>query len=180
MKNTISVPKGFRGLLGALGLCLSAVLLTTTAHAADYALLVGVNEYDPDYIPADNWLQGCVPDAMNMQEYLLSATDFHDWNEESTFLLTNADATKEAIRAAITNLAMFAQAGDTFLYYHSSHGGNYTASGTMGRSTFLCAADANYSDAELAKDLLNFQPGVNILVIVDFDLFTQVDKTLAP
>lgn len=201
MKNTTSVPKGFRSLLGALALCLIAALLPPrTAAAADYALLVGVNEYAEDYIPSNNWLRGCVPDAQNMEDLLENTKDFHDWNFETVTLLRNNMAVKGSIAAAvddgdgdgdgdgddgegggegggegepvgirpwIAHYAQLAQPGDTFIYFHSSHGGNYSPQDPLGRATYLCAYDADYSDAELAHDLLAFQPGVNILVIVD-------------
>ena len=96
-------------------LLLAALLLlaASAAPAAHVAVCVGVNRYDTDYVPADNWLEGCVADATNLRTNLVNRGE---WTRESTTLLLNGAATKAAVRAAITNAAAAAVAGDVFVY----------------------------------------------------------------
>ena len=121
---------------------------------AKYALCVGLNEYEDV-----SSLSGCANDAAFFQASLVERGG---WAKADTTLLVNNGATKSAIRSAIANYAAKAVAGDTFVYVHSSHGGqNY------GTSVYLCAYDDDYEDTELAEDLARFRSGVKIAVIVD-------------
>ncbi|MBQ9726754.1 MAG: caspase family protein [Kiritimatiellae bacterium] len=142
-----------------------AVAFAAAASAAHVAVCVGVNEYDTDFVPRDNWLRGCVADAGNLWTNL---TERGGWTPENASLLLNGTATKAAIRAAITNAAAAAAPGDVFVYTHSSHGWSledendeYTV------DTGLCAYDEDYADYELAADLAKFRSGVRVVVFVD-------------
>ena len=132
-----------------------------------YGVFAGLNEYSSSYIGSSSWLSGCVPDAMHM---FTNATERGSWRDNPTLqVLTNALGTKAAIRAAISNYAALAVAGDTFLYFHSSHGGNNASDGYTNytKSVYLCTYDGDYSDTELAADLAGFATGVKVVVMVD-------------
>jgi hypothetical protein len=139
-----------------------------------YAVVVGLNNYSPSYGAGS--LNGCVPDANHIHTNIIKRGE---WTPLSTTKLLDSAATKTAIRAAIASYAATAVAGDTFFYFQSSHGGQYS-----GTSVFLCSYDADYPDTELATDLSAFATGVKVVVMVDAchsgGLFKSVeDGTLA-
>ena len=150
-------PRVFRLFL-LLALCAAA----PAARAACHALAVGLDRYNTSYIPQSRWLSCCCADAAGFRQALIDGGA--GWTETSVTLLTNSAATKTAIRKALTNLAGKAVSGDTVVYYHSSHGGN----GDLSRpDVYLCAYNANYTDAELADDLARFASGVKLVIVVD-------------
>ena len=125
--------------------------------AAKYALCVGISHYSDNY--GANSLSGCANDATVFQANLV---ELGGWEDADTTLLTDSAATKEAIRAAIADVADKAVKGDMFVYQHSSHGGWDT-----GNDVYLCAHDDDYWDYELAEDLESFASGVKVVVVVD-------------
>lgn len=128
---------------------------------AHYGVFVGINKYS--YLWPTNWLEGCVPDAMHV---FTNAIERGGWVDNATVsVLTNSKAIKSGIRVAIAQYALQAVAGDTFLYYHSSYGGN--DDWPYSDSVYLYAADAHYADTELAADLSAFAAGVKVIVVVD-------------
>ncbi|MDY0149538.1 MAG: caspase family protein, partial [Kiritimatiellia bacterium] len=129
------------------------------AGGAAYAVVVGLNEYNSSYIGSGNWLNGCEPDANHIFTNILKRGD---WNVLSAQKKLSAAGTKAAIRGAIANYAATAVAGDTFFYFHSSHGGQ-----NSGTSVYLCTYDSDYEDTELAADLSQFAAGVKVVVMVD-------------
>ncbi len=143
------------GLMGFLA-------MTGAAAAATYGVFVGLNQYNTSYVGSDNWLNGCVPDAMHIYTNTIKRGN---WTAGTVTLLTNSLGTKAAIRRAITNRAATAVSGDVFFYYHSSHGGNN--SDPYGKSVYLCSYDADYQDTELATDLAKFATGVKVIVMID-------------
>ena len=136
--------------------------LAGLASAANYGVFVGLNTYNTSYIGADSFLDGCVPDAMHMYT---NATQRGSWTAGNSQVLTNALGTRTRIRQAISNYAATAVSGDTFLYFHSSHGGN--DDWPYSTSVYLCAYDMDYSDVLLAQDLAKFATGVKVVVMVD-------------
>ena len=101
MKKTSVYLNLFRGILG--GAALGALLLSGPAPsvlAADIAIVVGVNHYDPDYME-DNDLRGCVPDSEHVQA-MLEKDPFHDWQ---ILRLNDEAATKDVVRALMHLLA---------------------------------------------------------------------------
>jgi hypothetical protein len=135
--------------------------LAGIASAANYGVFVGLNKYNTSYIPSDNWLDGCVPDAMHVYT---NATQRGSWTAGNSQVLTNALGTRVRIRSH------FELRGD----------------GGLGRrlpvfplqprrqqrwpystSVYLCAYDADYSDTLLAQDLSRFATGVKVVVMVD-------------
>ena len=119
-----------------------------------YGLFVGVNVYK-----SQSGLTGCVADATNMRNR------FTDWGycaHADTTLLTDRTATLAAVRAAMADLAAKAAAGDTVLFYQSSHGTQ-----DAGTKTGLVEHDATYWDDALAEDLGRFADGVRVVVMAD-------------
>ena len=143
------------GLMGFLA-------LSGTAPAARFGLFVGLNEYNTAYVPADNWLSWCVADAGSMRTNLIARGG--GWATSNTTLLVNSAGAKTAIRAALSNYAAKAVSGDVAVYYHSSHGGNDDLSQA---NVYLCSYNADYTEDELAADLLAFAAGVKMIVVVD-------------
>ena len=124
------------------------------------ALVVGIDEYDLNYGAGS--LAGCVNDANGIRDTVLLGDPSQRWAAENVQLLTDAQATKAAVRGALQSLASASTAGDVVVYYQASHGGQ-----TSGTDTFLCANDADYTDAELGADLALFDPEVTVIVVVD-------------
>ena len=129
----------------------------TTGVGAYYGLFVGVNTYADGSSP----LVGCVTDALAMRARCLANGL---WQANDTSILTNALATKSAVRAAIASIAARALYGDTVLIYQASHGGNSLANN---RDAFVCEHDGYYYDYEMASDLTAFAGGVRVIVILD-------------
>jgi len=124
------------------------------------ALLVGINEYDPVYGPSP--LSACVSDALGVRDTILLADPGQRWSAANLQILTNRLATASAIRTALQSLAATSPSGDLVLYYHSSHGGQYS-----GTSVYLCAYNQDYSAVSLGQDLALFNSGVTVIVAVD-------------
>ena len=140
-----------------------------------YAVCVGINKY------ADiSSLSGCVNDSKYMEWNLVAA----GWPSANVKRLNDSQATKNAIRKAISNVAAKAVSGDTFVFQQSSHGGQSNAdpddpdgeplTGSSGKAVYLCVYDEDsydhktaYNDYELAADLASFRSGVKVVVIVD-------------
>ena len=144
--------------VGWLGL----LLLTGTAQAARFGLFVGLNQYNTNYIPADNFLNYCVADAGSMRTNLINKGA--GWVTSNTTLLVNSAGTTNAIRSALTNYAAKAVSNDVVVYYHSSHGGNDEVTPAY---VYLCAYNTNYYEDDLAADLSKFKAGVKVIVIAD-------------
>lgn len=133
-----------------------------SASAARYGVFVGLNEYNTGYIASDNWLNYCVPDAVELRAALIAHGG--GWTTPGTTLLTNSLGSRTAIRAALSNYAALAVSGDTVVYFHSSHGGNDNL--TLA-NVYLCAYDTGYTEDQLATDLSAFANGVKVVVIID-------------
>ena len=144
--------------MGWLGLLLWA----GTAHAARFGLFVGLNEYNTSYVASDNWLNYCVADAGSLRTNLINKGG--GWAASNTTLLVDSGGSKTAIRAALSNYAAKAVSGDVVVYYHSSHGGNED---TTQANVYLCSYNADYTEDELATDLLAFKAGVKMVVVAD-------------
>ena len=144
-----------------------------------YAVVVGCNNYATGYASS---LKGAVPDANHVYSLI---TTRGAWETANVTKLTDSAAKHDAIRAAISNAAANAVAGDTFLYFQSSHGGNWSYTfvtndapyadyptivyglDPAGEDNFICSYNANYTAAEMAADLAAFDPAVNVVVMLD-------------
>lgn len=145
-----------------LGCMIGILLVAGPAQAARYGLFVGLSQYNTAYIPADNWLDYCDDDAGAMRTNLISHGG--GWAASNTTLLVNSAGTKAATRAALTNYAAKAVAGDVVVFFQSSHGGNDDLTQA---NVYLCSYNADYTEDELAADLSKFKTGVKVIVIVD-------------
>ena len=117
-------------------------------------LTVGLNKYDRNYTQAKE-LRGAVNDAKMMAEALKKGGVY----KKST-TLTDQEGTKENIREVIRECAEKLVEGDSFLYHHSSHGGNEP-------KYLICTYDADYTAEELAEDIAQFKDGVKVVIIID-------------
>jgi hypothetical protein len=84
--------------------------------ASKRALLIGINEYASPQVPD---LRGAVNDVRLMARVLETRFDFPPGNIR---LLTNSDATRQAILAALHELAEAADSNDTVYVHFSGHG----------------------------------------------------------
>ena len=142
-----------------LSLCLLGISWVSVTQAATYGVFVGLNEYNTSYVPSDNFLNGCVPDANHIYTNTIKRGA---WTTGTVTRLLNSAGTKNGIRQAISNYAATAVSGDTFFYYHSSHGGQ-----NSGTSVYLCSYNDDYDDTDVAADLAKFATGVKVIVMVD-------------
>ncbi len=142
-----------------LGLSFMVLVTVIPAEATGryFGLFVGIDHYAAGYASS---LPSCVNDAKGMRAYL--SADNNRWSISRMTLYTDQTATKRAIRTHLTDLASETTAGDTVLYYQSSHGGQVS-----GTDSFLFTYDQNYYDWELAQDLAAFSSGVTIIIIID-------------
>lgn len=100
-------------LFATLMLALTCVT-QASAKGKKYALLVGINDYI-NY----NGLEGAVPDVQHMKAVLESKFGFLPVNEK---MLTDRDATRANILAALKEMSMKAGKGDLFVFHYSGHG----------------------------------------------------------
>ncbi len=133
------------------------------ASAPRRALLVGINHYDPAYGPGD--LNACINDAIGVRDKMLLADPDMRWSTNAILTFTDAQATRTRLRDTMRFMAASATTNDMVLYFHSSHGGQQP--GGEEWDTFICAHDADYSDADFAADLALFNPYTWVFVILD-------------
>ena len=83
------------------------------------ALCVGVNEFA--HLPSSSWLNGCVNDARDIAGWLKTRDGF---TARNITVLTDADATKAKVMAALTAMVDEAKAGEVghIVFTFSSHG----------------------------------------------------------
>lgn len=86
---------------------------------ASRALCVGINQFE--HLPTANWLNGCVNDANDVSALLTSQYGFADGD---ITILTDAQATKASVMAALSELKERATRGeiDRLVFSLSSHG----------------------------------------------------------
>lgn len=96
---------------------LSLFVCFNSAHAAKYALLIGINEYDG--VTFDS-LDGCRNDVTLMQQVLRSPR--FGYPTENITTLVDAGATHSNILNALYHLAEKAEKGDEVYIHYSGHG----------------------------------------------------------
>src|SRR5947207_11425742 len=99
--------------LGAF-LVLAIGLFAQPLHAEKYALLVGIDNY-----ANARHLKGAVNDIVAVRQVLLRDLGFASTNVR---VLTEEQATKANILAALRGVAEQTKAGDSFFLYYSGHG----------------------------------------------------------
>ncbi len=140
--------------------CAVLLLAPSLFGATRWGLMVGIDHYSPAY--GASTLPSCVNDARGFRDTALLEDGLARWPAANIQTLTDSQATKTAIRTAFQALATQATAGDVVVYFHSSHGGQYS-----GTSTYLCTYNADYPDTELGADLARFDSAVSVIVVVD-------------
>ena len=81
-----------------------------------YALCVGINEFKS--LPRSSWLSGCVNDATDISKALRKA----GFSSRNLRVLTDKDATKRKVLAALAELVGKVKPGDHLVFTFSSHG----------------------------------------------------------
>ncbi len=91
-----------------------------------YALLVGINEYDPASIPPVPSLKGCVNDIRAIEEYLRERTKGSDWTlvepADRPWVLTDQNATRQAVIKGFEEHLCNAESDDVVFFYYAGHG----------------------------------------------------------
>lgn len=129
--------------LDKLAICLSVLLASSFANAAQHALLIGVSDYSDPRV-AD--LEGPINDVNALQKVLIENWQFDAANITT---LINKQATESAITRALTALPSNPQPGDDIIIYFSGHG-------------------TSASDPDLGSHL-NLPDGTGAIVSSDFD-----------
>jgi hypothetical protein len=134
---------------------------------AKRAVLIGINKYQ---IPGAD-LNGCVNDVKNLNGALKTYYGFED-NDITT--LTDAQATKKAMQAAIKKLIASGKKGDVLLLHYSGHGANVpddNGDEADKRDEILCPTDLDWKDTLrddwLRKTFDKLRKGVSLTVIMD-------------
>jgi metacaspase-1 len=134
---------------------------------AKRAVLIGVNRYK---IPGAD-LRGCVNDVKNLGAVL---AEIYGFSKNDVATLTDLNATKKAMQAAIKGLIAGAKAGDVLLLHYSGHGSNVpddNGDEADHRDEILCPTDLDWKDP-LRDDWLRatfdkMRQGVSLTVIMD-------------
>jgi metacaspase-1 len=134
---------------------------------AKRALLIGVNKYK---IPGAD-LRGCVNDVNNMQSALI---DLFGFKKGDITVLTDLDATKQAMMAGIKQIIKDSRPGDVAVIHYSGHGSNVpddNGDEPDGRDEILCPTDLNWDDTLrddwLRTELDKVKAGVHLTLIMD-------------
>jgi uncharacterized caspase-like protein len=106
---------------------------TSGAGGQRWGLVVGVGEFGN--LSRDQWLQYTVRDAQLMHAYLIDPNGAA-FPRANVTLLTNAQATRGAIEAAMDRIAAAAGPDDIVVLYMSSHGTPPNDRGTMQLITY--------------------------------------------
>lgn len=134
---------------------------------AKRAVLIGINKYQ---IPGSD-LNGCVNDARNLSGALKT---YYGFENKDIIVLTDLQATKKAMQAAIQKLIAGGRKGDTLLVHYSGHGSNVpddNGDEADHRDEILCPTDLDWNDPFrddwLRKTFDKLRAGVSLTVIMD-------------
>lgn len=147
---------------------------------AKRAVLIGINKYQ---IPGAD-LNGCVNDVKNLSGALKTYYGFAD---KDITTLTDLQATKKAIQAAIKKLIAGGKKGDVLLLHYSGHGANVpddNGDEADTRDEILCPTDLDWKDTLrddwIRKALNKLRKGVNLTVIMDCCHSGTITRAIAP
>lgn len=143
------------------------------------ALVVGIN-----YVGTAHELKGCVNDANNMRDMLVS-------KGFDVTMLIEASATTAAMKQAMINLAAGASRGDVLVFHYSGHGSQLPSiTEADGYEEIICPYDLDWKQNVITDDFMksvfNTVPnGANVTVILDCcnsgdSLDTAVPSDLTP
>jgi hypothetical protein len=144
------------------------------------ALLIGINQYLPQAknvtIQNRNWsnLDGSVNDIMSVRALLTARFGFQS---QHIRILTNQDATREAIMGALASIYAESQPGDIVFFYYAGHGSQvYNSKSALEKDLFdesLVPADAWKGTRDIRDKELNLvfagmlEKGIRLTVIFD-------------
>jgi hypothetical protein len=131
------------------------------------ALLIGINRYR---IPGAD-LRGCVNDVKNTAAALEDLCGFRASDIET---ITDFDATKKAMQAAIKALVKGGRKGDVLFLHYSGHGSNVPdddGDEADHRDEILCPTDLDWKDPFrddwLRRTFDGLRPGASLTVVMD-------------
>lgn len=128
------------------------------------ALCVGINDYS--LRPGFNSLPDARQDGEAWAALLPNSFGF---DAADVTLLTDQNATRSAVMAALTTMFQQCQAGDVVCYFHAGHGGR-KPDGNGGYYETICCADANgdIRDSEISALAASLQPSIaNFTIVLD-------------
>jgi metacaspase-1 len=124
---------------------------------------IGLNHIDPGYYGTDGVLNGCVNDAISMQQIA-------DGRGFASTLLTNKQATCRRVLDWLASAATQLEPGDTTLVTYAGHGAqvpDLNNDEKSGLDQTWCLFDRMLVDDELAQAWSKFRPGVRIVLVTD-------------
>lgn len=124
----------------------------------------GINEYDPRVYGNKASLNGCVNDALHMDNLA-----FELGYKERTVLLDRS-ATLDRVREQLKKLAADSKPGDSVLISYSGHGTqvrDYSGEESDGLDEAMCLHDTLFYDDEFVELLSLFEAGIDINVCSD-------------
>jgi hypothetical protein len=134
-------------------------------NGGKYAIIVGISDY-----ASISDLSYCDEDATDWYNFLTNqGYECHVYGDGHTSNYPRYDGTayESTVRAAMTELAAHAQAGDEVIFTTSGHGAG-DGSGSSYLCMYECSGSAGcYYDTELASDISQFDTGVNMMVFID-------------
>lgn len=128
------------------------------------SLHLGINKYDERVYGSKSSLNGCVPDALNMDNLA------YELGYEERTVLLDRSATLSRVREQIKDLAAKSVAGDTVLISYSCHGTqvrDFSGEEKDGKDEAICLHDTLLYDDEFVELLALFAEGVNVNVCAD-------------
>ena len=152
---------GFSVRAGRALLIAAALACANVWAETRYALLAGCNTY------ADSLdeLGTSLNDIQGVKSLVLCSQKGY-WDSSNVTLLSDSQATYDAVRAKILAAAKKCVAGDVFFFMYSGHG-SQSYDRSIGLYESVCLYDYNYDDWELGEDLAEFNDNVTIVVMLD-------------
>ncbi|MDF5723106.1 MAG: caspase family protein [Rhizonema sp. PD37] len=150
-----------------------------------YALLVGIDEYDPASIMTIPSLEGCVNDIKAVEAYLRGrVTKDSEWklidNSDRPWVLTNQQATREAVIQGFEEHLCQAESDDVVLFYYAGHGAQEKAPQEFLKieadgldETIVCYNSRTQASRDLADKELSYliskvaQKNPHIVIVLD-------------
>ncbi|MDF5715780.1 MAG: caspase family protein [Rhizonema sp. NSF051] len=150
-----------------------------------YALLVGIDEYDPTSIMTIPSLEGCVNDIKAVEAYLRGrVTKDSEWklidNSDRPWVLTNQQATREAVIQGFEQHLCQAESDDVVLFYYAGHGAQEKAPQEFLKieadgldETIVCYNSRTQASRDLADKELSYliskvaQKNPHIVIVLD-------------
>ena len=125
---------------------------------------IGMEYFDAGHYGNDGALRTCGKDCLDMEEIAVSR------NFESTKVLMNEDATRDAVALAITKASETLVAGDMLFISYSGHGGSLpdeSGDEEDKKDESWCLYDGFFLDDELHALWVKFEEDVRIFLISD-------------